>query len=149
MLELTVLWTAVRHFFLIGIVGWWSPIGSTRHCGHQWPIVLAPGDYDDGEFGGMIGRGNRSTRRKPASVPLCPTHTPHAARTRTRAAAVGSQCLTVWATARPTVRHLENPRLYRHQIRAFYVPCVWLPLLKSQLHLNSNDSGWLLHNYVI
>jgi hypothetical protein len=22
------------------------------------PIVPAPGDYDDGEFGGMIGRGN-------------------------------------------------------------------------------------------
>jgi hypothetical protein len=50
----------------IGIVGGWSPIGSTRHCGHQWPIVPAPGDYDDGEIGGMIGRGNRSTRRKPA-----------------------------------------------------------------------------------
>jgi hypothetical protein len=29
------------------------------------PIVLAPGDYDDGEFGGMkIGKGKRSTRRK-------------------------------------------------------------------------------------
>jgi hypothetical protein len=38
----------------------------------------------------MIGRGNRSTRRKPAPVPLCPPQTPHAARTRTRAAAVGS-----------------------------------------------------------
>jgi hypothetical protein len=42
----------------------------------------------------MIGRGNRSTRRKPSPVPLCPPQTPHAARTRTRAAAVGSQCLT-------------------------------------------------------
>jgi hypothetical protein len=30
------------------------------------PIVLTPGDYDDGEIGGMIGRGNRTTRRKPA-----------------------------------------------------------------------------------
>jgi hypothetical protein len=38
----------------------------------EWPIVLAPGDYDDREFGGMkIGRGNRSTRRKPAPAPLC------------------------------------------------------------------------------
>jgi hypothetical protein len=42
----------------------------------------------------MIGRGNRSTRRKPAPVPLCPAQTPYAARTRTRAAAVGSQRLT-------------------------------------------------------
>jgi hypothetical protein len=33
------------------------------------PIVLAPGDYDDGEIGGMIRRGNRNTRRKPAPVP--------------------------------------------------------------------------------
>jgi hypothetical protein len=58
------------------------------------PIVPAPADYDDGEIGGMIGMGNRSTRRKPAPVPLCPPQTPHAARTRTRAAAVGSQRLT-------------------------------------------------------
>jgi hypothetical protein len=52
------------------------------------PIVPAPGDYDNGEIGGMIGRGNRSTRRKPAPVPLCPPQTSHAARTRTRAAAL-------------------------------------------------------------
>jgi hypothetical protein len=54
------------------------------------PTVPAPGDYDDGEIGGiMIGRGNRSTRRKPALVPNFPPQTPQAARTRTRAAAVG------------------------------------------------------------
>jgi hypothetical protein len=40
--------------------------------------VLDPGDYEDGEFGGMmIGRGNRSGRRKPAAVPLCPPQIPH------------------------------------------------------------------------
>jgi hypothetical protein len=58
------------------------------------PIVPAPGDYDDGEIGGMICRGNRSTLRKPAPVLLCPPQTPHAVRTRTQAAAVGSQQLT-------------------------------------------------------
>jgi hypothetical protein len=42
----------------------------------------------------MIGRGNRTTRRKPAPVPLCAPQTPHAARTRTRAAAEGRQRLT-------------------------------------------------------
>jgi hypothetical protein len=43
------------------------------------PIVIAPGDYDDVEIGGMmIGTGNRSTRRKPAPLPLCPPQTPHA-----------------------------------------------------------------------
>jgi hypothetical protein len=50
--------------------------------------MSAPGDYDSGEIGGMIGKGNRSTRRTHAPVPLCPPQTPHAARTRTRAAAV-------------------------------------------------------------
>jgi hypothetical protein len=50
----------------------------------------------------MIGRGNRSTRKEPAPVPLCPPQTLHTARTRTRATAMGSQRLTAWATARPT-----------------------------------------------
>jgi hypothetical protein len=46
------------------------------------PVVPAPGGYDDGEIGGMkIGRGNRSTRRKLVSVPLCPPQNPHVART--------------------------------------------------------------------
>jgi hypothetical protein len=65
------------------------------HSALRPPIVPAPDDYDDGEIGGMmIGRGDRSTRRKPAPVPLCPSQTPHAARTRTQAAAMGSQRLT-------------------------------------------------------
>jgi hypothetical protein len=60
------------------------------------PVVPAPGDYGDGEISGMvIGKGNRSTRRKHAPVPLCPPQTPHAVRTRTQAAAVGSQRVTV------------------------------------------------------
>jgi hypothetical protein len=65
------------------------------------PIVPAPGDYDDEEIGGMIGRGNRSTLRKPALVLLCPPQTPHADRMRTRAAAMGSQRPTASTTARP------------------------------------------------
>jgi hypothetical protein len=51
--------------------------GSTRHVGHYWPIVPASGDCDDGEFGGItIGRGNRSTWRKPAPAPLRPPEIP-------------------------------------------------------------------------
>jgi hypothetical protein len=73
--------------FLTGIVG----VESTAAINS--PIVPALDDYD-GEIGRMIGRVNRSTRKKPAPVPLCPPQTPHAARTRTRAAAVGSQRLT-------------------------------------------------------
>jgi hypothetical protein len=58
------------------------------------PIVPAPADYDDGEIGRMTGKGNRSTRRKPAPMPRYPPQTPHTAWTRTQAAAVGSQLLT-------------------------------------------------------
>jgi hypothetical protein len=35
-------------------------------------------DDENGSVGGMrIGRGNRNTRSKPASVPLCPPQIPH------------------------------------------------------------------------
>jgi hypothetical protein len=79
-----------------------SPLGTSAT---EWPTLPAPGDYDDGEFGGIkIGRGNRSTQRKPAPVPLCPPQIPLGqTRSRTRAAAVGSQLLTAWAMARPSL----------------------------------------------
>jgi hypothetical protein len=42
------------------------------------PIMPTPGDYDDGEIGGMkIGRGNRTTRRE--NLPqrhFCPSQNP-------------------------------------------------------------------------
>jgi hypothetical protein len=56
-------------------------------------------DDDDDECGAVggvrIGRGNQSTRRKPAPVPLCPPQIPNdLTLARTRAAAVGSRRLT-------------------------------------------------------
>jgi hypothetical protein len=71
--------------------------GSTRHCGHNWLIVPAPDDCEDGEVGGMIefGRGNRTTRRKPAPTPLCLPQIPlDQTQVRILAAAVVSQRLT-------------------------------------------------------
>jgi hypothetical protein len=65
----------LRLLFFFLLVGW-----NFGYCGHYWPIVPAPGDSDGdcGEIGGMkIGRRNRSTRRKPASAPLCPPQIPH------------------------------------------------------------------------
>jgi hypothetical protein len=86
-------------------VGGGVQLGPRGTAATNRPIVPAPGDYDDGEIGGMmIGMGNRSTWRKPAPVLLCPPQTPHAAWTRTRAAAVGIQRLTTLATARPELR---------------------------------------------
>jgi hypothetical protein len=73
-------------FFLIGIVGGGVQLGPLGTAATNRRIMPAPGDYNDGEIGGMIGRRNRST--------LCPPQTPHAARTRPRAAAVGSQRTT-------------------------------------------------------
>jgi hypothetical protein len=47
-------------------VGGGVQLGPLGTAATNRPIVPAPGDYGDGEIGGMIGRENRSTRRKPA-----------------------------------------------------------------------------------
>jgi hypothetical protein len=60
----------------IGIVGVGVQLGPHGAAATNRRIVPAPGVYDDGEIGGMIGKGNRSTRRKLAPVPLCPLQTP-------------------------------------------------------------------------
>jgi hypothetical protein len=97
-----------------------GPLGSAAT---KRPIVPALGDYDDRAIGGMVGRGNRNTRRKPAPVPLCPSQTPHAAWTRNLAAAVGSQRLTAWATAWP---HLLRVGSKSHNIFGYgYRPLWW------------------------
>jgi hypothetical protein len=73
-----------------------SKLGPLGTSATEWPIVPAPGDYDDGEFGGIkVGKGNRRTRRKPATAPLRPPQIPlDQTRVRTWAAAVGIQRLT-------------------------------------------------------
>jgi hypothetical protein len=75
-------------------VGGGVQLGPLGTAATNRPSVPALGDYDDEEIGGMIGRGNRSTRRKPAPVPLCPPQTPQAIQMWTRIATVGSQRLT-------------------------------------------------------
>jgi hypothetical protein len=90
---LAVFTREVKSVVLIGILGGGVQLGPLGTAATNRPIVPAPHEYDE-EIGGMTGRENRSTRRKPAPVPLCPPQTPHAAQTRTRVAAVGSQRLT-------------------------------------------------------
>jgi hypothetical protein len=70
--------TIVTFFKKISIMGGGIQLGPLGTTTTNRPIVPAPGDYDDGEIGGIIGKGNRSTMRKPASMPLCPPQIPHA-----------------------------------------------------------------------
>jgi hypothetical protein len=72
-----------------------STLGTVATTG----LLYQPQMIDDGDCGAIdgtkIGRGNRSTQRKPASVPLCPPQIPHdLTQTQTWAAAVGSRRLT-------------------------------------------------------
>jgi hypothetical protein len=90
-----------KTFFFLG-VGWdWVHLA----C---WPLfgLLYQSQVIDDECGaasGMrIGRENQSTRRKPATVPLCPPQIPHDLTWAwTQAATVGSRRLTAQAMAWP------------------------------------------------
>jgi hypothetical protein len=62
--------------FIISGVGL-SPLGTAATSGLLYKPQMIDED-DCGAVGGMkIGRGNRSTRRKPAPAPLCPPQNPH------------------------------------------------------------------------
>jgi hypothetical protein len=89
-------------FFLVSLSGVrLSPLGMSATAGLLYQPRMIDDDY--GAVSGMrIGRGHRSTRRKPAPVPLCPPQIPHALTwDLTWAAAVGSRRLTAWAMAQP------------------------------------------------
>jgi hypothetical protein len=65
-----------------------SPFGAAATTG----LLYQPQMIDDGDCGAIdrmkIGRGNQSTRRKPAPVPLCPPQIPNdLTQARTRAPA--------------------------------------------------------------
>jgi hypothetical protein len=51
--------------FFIGIVGGGVQLGPLGTAATNRPTVPAPGDYDDGEIGGMIGRRIFSSPRRP------------------------------------------------------------------------------------
>jgi hypothetical protein len=82
----------VLMFSFFSFLGW----GETESTWYSRPLiglVYQPqtiDDYECGAVGGMrTGRANRSTRRKPAPVPLCPPQIPHDLTwARTRAATI-------------------------------------------------------------
>jgi hypothetical protein len=77
-------------------VGGGVQLGPLGTAATDWPIVPAPNDYDDGEFGGMKidpGKPKYSEKTRPSTT--CPPQIPlDQTRDRTRAAAVGSRRLT-------------------------------------------------------
>jgi hypothetical protein len=95
---------------------------------------------DCGATGGMkIGRGNRSTRRKPAPAPLCPPQISHdETRARNRAAAVGSQRLTAWAMARPL--HVSFHALLRWTV-GWYRPMRYNEVEVDELGTRNTPEG--------
>jgi hypothetical protein len=108
-------------------------------------IMPAPGDYDDGEIGGMIYRENRSTRRKPAPVPLCPPQISRcSAWTRTQAAAVGSQWLTAWAMTRPISATLLLRQITRRIVVLNVCP-IWRRCINCTVYTECFRNTW--HNF--
>jgi hypothetical protein len=69
--------TQYNHFIFILLVGWDYVPNTVATSGLLYKPQMIDED-DCGAIGGMnIGRGNRSTRRKPAPAPLCPPQIPH------------------------------------------------------------------------
>jgi hypothetical protein len=111
--------------------------------------------YDDacGEIGGMgIGRGNRSTRRKPTLVPLRPPQIPHDLTwARTRANTVGSRRLTAWAMALLrrrvifTVRYEPNVRVSFGRYSCFRSDQTWDKPLKACYRLDTASRADNIH----
>jgi hypothetical protein len=121
-------------------------------CGwvRQVDLVLRPlTDYrtrmiDDecGAVDGMrTGRGDRSSRGKPAPILLCPPQIPHDLTwARTLAGAVGSRRLTAWAMARPGVGDYFNKSF----VSLIYTTTIWPGYSNSPiscLYLRSLSSG--------
>jgi hypothetical protein len=101
--------------YLFSFLGWHETVYLVRLP--LFGLLYRPrmiNDDDCGAIGGMrIVRENRSTRRKPAPVPLYPLEIPHDLTwAKTRATAVGSQRLTAWAMAQSSQLVSYYPHIF-------------------------------------
>jgi hypothetical protein len=122
----------VFFFFVVSLGGVrLSPLGTSATIG----LLNQPRMVDDDDYGAVrgmrIGRGNRSTRRKPVPVPLCPSQIPYDLTwDRTRAAAAGSQRLTAWAVARPQNIALKYIQYYIYRTHLSEVTSKSMKMMK-------------------
>jgi hypothetical protein len=146
-----------QHWFLLG-VGWdWIHLVRRPLTG----LLYQPRMIDDerGAVGGLrIGRGNRSARRKPTPVPLCPPQIPHDLFwARSQASAVGSRRLTFWAMIRPLpntnwvdtspyfFKTRFNPSAYAsisHDASCFQI-CCGFPI--KERHSSYGNTIWIIN----
>jgi hypothetical protein len=121
--------------FSFFIVSWgWVRLSPPGTSANNWPIVPAPVDR---AVGGMrIGKGKRSTRRKPVPVTLCP---PQTTRDVTWARTMR---LTAWAVARP----LKSELLTTIRMK---ITDLWAATLFhfKTIHLNFPSNIWPLPFY--
>jgi hypothetical protein len=97
-----------------------SPLGVSAIIGLLYQLQMLD-NANCGAVGGIkFVKGNRSTRRKPTPVPLCPPQNPYdLTRAGTRAAAKGIQRLTARTMARP----IGLPLVKGNTSRANNLPC--------------------------
>jgi hypothetical protein len=117
-------------------VGGGVQLGPLGTAATNRPSVPAAGDYDDGEIGEMIGRGNRSTRRKPAPVPPCPPQTPHSCPEANPGRRGGN----------PATNRLSYGSALNIRIRCIYVECILTYLV---LITNGNKDGSSKLHYTV
>jgi hypothetical protein len=112
---------------------WWSGTESNITQATNFPSVLAPDDDECGAVGGMkVGKGNRSTWRKHASAPLCPTQIPHELNwARSRTTAVESERLNACPIALQSMweRLLSNKQTPWPLVRERTIPTERPPLV--------------------
>jgi hypothetical protein len=79
-------------------------------------------DYERAAVGIIVGRGNRSTQRKPDPVPLCPTQIPH---NLTRAGTQGRR------SGKPATNRLSYGHGIIHKVTLFIIALTEM-LLQSE-----------------
>jgi hypothetical protein len=129
-------------FFLIAIVRGGVQLGPLGTAATNRPTVPDPGDYDNGESGGMIGKGNRSYSEKtcPSAAlsttkpACCPDANPgrRDGKPATNRLSYGTcRRLAAWAMTRPDIKTyvIHSSLAYWHWAK--YVALIWYSCIQT------------------